>query len=332
MKISIAAVQFKWSIADYKSRITFQNRINAIMEDIRAKTDPNLPLLVVFPEDIGTPFLLFAYDKLLRKKTTFTQAVKALILSNLGSVLGYKLRYGISLIRALLLSKGSQMEKDYTTIFSQIAVKYNSYIVAGSITLPDFTVRYNKQFVSNKNVYNISFFFGPDGSILGKQKKVHLVDFEGKEGFDLSNGKLSELKVFETPFGKVGIAICLDAFKDDVCEVLSKAGTDILVQPSANNGEWTVSQQEDWLNGCYLAVHNKKMFKYAVNPMMNGSIFDLSFEGQSSILSSEDTKLRLNYSLLEPIDGFVGIAQHNNTEEIIISTIELKNTEGLNND
>jgi predicted amidohydrolase len=167
MKVNIAAVQFKWKIDDYKDRATFQNRINAIMEDIREKTDPNLPLLVVFPEDIGTPFLLFNYFRLLSKKSTFTKAVRSLLIYNLGSVIWYKLRWGVSFIRALVLSKGSQMEKDYRTIFSQSAIKYNSYIVAGSITLPDFTTSDDKQAVSDRNVYNVSFFFGPDGSVIG---------------------------------------------------------------------------------------------------------------------------------------------------------------------
>ena len=322
-KVNIAAVQFKWNIADYKDIITFQKRINTILEEIRAKTDSDVPLLIIFPEDIGTPLVLFNCNNLLNKKVNFTQVLRSLIFSNFGHVIAYKLKFGVSFIRALLLSKGLQMENDYRSIFSQSAKKLNAYIVAGSITLPDFKTLGNKRFVLDKNVYNISFFFGPDGNIIGKQKKVYLVDFEGKAGFDLSNGNLNEIKAFETPFGKIGVAICLDAFKEDVCDMLSNSGAEILVQPSANNDVWTKLQQIDWLNGCHLEVHKRKKFKYAVNPMMNGSLFDLTFEGQSSIISSEDTCLNANYYLLEPINGFISIAKHCNTEEVILSTIEL---------
>lgn len=321
--VNIAAVQFKWKMEDYKSRETLQDRVDGILKDIRSKIDNTLPLLVVFPEDIGTPILLFgSYDQI-KDTGNFAQAAQALIMANLPGVLKYKFKYGVSFIRSLILSKAAYMEDEYIKIFSSSSKKYNAYIAAGSITLPDFKVKGSRKKVSNRNVYNISFFFGPDGSIIGKQKKVHLVDFEGKSGFDLCGGELEDLKVFETPFGKVGIAICLDAFKEDVCDTLSLMGADILLQPSANNGQWSKWQQEDWLNGSYLAVNGRRKFKYAINPMMNGSILDLAFEGQSSIISSEDGLYRKNYLQLESADGFISIAKDYNQEEILLSTVKM---------
>lgn len=322
-KVSIAAVQFKWKMEDYKNRASLQSRINIIMDEIRSKVDRDLPLLVAFPEDMGTPILLFDSYSIIKDKASFAHAVQSLIAANLPGVLKYKLRYGVSFIRSLLLSKGPDMEREYINIFSNTSKKYNAYIAAGSITLPDIDSKNNKRKTIGKDVYNVSYFFEPDGNIIGKQKKVYLVDFEGKAGFDLSSGSIEEISVFDTPFGKVGIAICLDAFKEDVCEKLSDAGADILIQPSANNGVWSEWQQNDWLNGSYLASQIRKKFKYALNPMMNGNILDLSFEGQSSIISSTDTNSLVNYSQLKPVQGFDKLAKHHNTEEILISTIEI---------
>jgi predicted amidohydrolase len=321
--VNIAAVQYKLKVEDYRSRVTFQNRINSIMEDIKSRVDSSIPLMVVFPEDIGTPILLYNSYEIMNKKYSFADALQSLISSNLAPVLKYKLRFGISFIRALVLSQSIRMEKEYKAAFSIAAKKYNAYIVAGSITLPDIKLKANKPHVSKRNVYNISYFFDPDGNVIGKQKKVHLVDFENKSGFDLSEGSLDEIKVFNTPFGNVGIAICLDGFREDVLDKLYKNEADILVQPSANNGEWSKWQQEDWLKGAYNSVHNKKLFKYAINPMMNGNIFGLNFEGQSSIISRDNTENKINFQSLDPINGFIQIAKSHNEEEVLISTIEI---------
>lgn len=321
--INIAAVQFKWKMEDYRSKVIFQNKISSIMEHIRTKVDDNHPLLVTFPEDIGTPMLIFDSYNAVKKTESFAAAVQNLILIYLPSVIRYKIKYGVSFIRALMLSQSPKMENMYTSIFSWASKKYNAYIVGGSITLADTIIRNNKKIPAGQNVYNVSYLFGPDGSIIGKQKKVYLIDIEGKSGFDLSNGKLEELKVFDTPFGKVGIAICLDAFKEDVCNKLFEDGAEILVQPSANSGQWSKQQQKDWLNGSHLAAYVRKNFKYAVNPMMNGKILDLAFEGQSSIISANDTGIKANYSSLEPTEGFINVAKHHDTQEILISTVEI---------
>lgn len=321
-QVTIAAVQFKWALENYKNRVCFQSRIDSIIDDIRSKVDASIPLLVVFPEHIGTPILLFNSYNLVSDKKNFIQAVQSLILANLTGILKYKLRYGISFIRALLLFKTMDMEREYRVVFSSAAKKYNAYIAAGSISLGNINAN-TKSGVSGSDVFNTSYFIGPDGSIIGKQKKVHLVDFEGKSGFDLSNGTINEIHAFETSFGKIGIAICLDGFKEDVCDALKEKGADILIQPSANDGPWSEWQQQDWLNGSYLAVHERKKFKYAVNAMMNGHILDFGFEGQSSIISNKDTGLKTNYKLLKPVEGFVNVATHHNTEEILISAVEI---------
>lgn len=321
-RINTAAVQFKLKMDDYKNKEIFRKRIYSIMDNIRSSVDASCPLLVAFPEDIGTPMLLFGmFDSVSRKKN-FAGAVQSIIMANLLKVLKYKIKHGVSFIRSVLLAKGLDMERDYIDIFSSAAKDFDAYIAAGSITLPDVQYENGKRKVAGRDVYNVSYFFGPD-SIIGRQKKVHLVDFEGKSGFDLSPGNIDDIDVFDTPFGRVGIAICLDAFKEDVCDKLQSKGCDILVQPSANNREWSAWQQQDWLNGSYLAARVKKKFKYAINPMMNGHILDLSFEGQSSIISSSDTDVKLSYAKLPPVDGFIKIAKHHNTEEVLISSIEL---------
>ena len=140
-------------------------------------------------------------------------------------------------------------------------------------------------------------------------------------GLDAEPAKLSEIKVFDTLLGKIGIAICLDAFKKDVLTDLKNQGADILVQPSANPKEWDYEQKIDWLNGSWLATAKEKMFKYAVNPMLTGRVFDIFFYGQSSIITSGMQSLTDNYIGLDTSYGFLEISKSCEEEEVIVAKV-----------
>ncbi|MDI3270677.1 MAG: carbon-nitrogen hydrolase family protein, partial [Bacillota bacterium] len=194
------------------------------------------------------------------------------------------------------------------------------YIQACSIILPDTQIRDGKMLLSQKGkeIYNVAFLFGPDGKVLGQQKKVHLIDLEGPAGLDIVPASVDDIQAIDTPLGKVGIAICLDAFHEDVLDRLVREGAQILLQPSANPEEWSLGQREDWLRGSYTAVMKDERFRYAVNPMMTGDIFDLGFYGQSSIISRVTDTAPTNYEGLPPTDGFAALARTDRDEEILV--------------
>lgn len=153
---------------------------------------------------------------------------------------------------------------------------------------------------------------------MGWQKKVNLIEMEGPSGLDLTPGSPAELRVFDTPLGRVGIAICLDAFKEDVLHELQAKGAEIIVQPSANPAPWTKAQQEDWLNGIWRAVSVEKRFVYGVNPMMVGQVLDLGFYGQSSIVGSVPGAAMHGYQEVGPREGFLAVAGRADDEVILV--------------
>lgn len=155
---------------------------------------------------------------------------------------------------------------------------------------------------------------------MGHQKKTFLVPgLEDAGGFDLCAGELEDLRVFETPLGSIGIAVCLDCFKTPVTQVLHKLGAKILIQPSANSKPWIRQEQQDWLAGCWQAMNAGHGFQFAINPMMTGCLFDLCFEGQSSILAHlSKEEPALGYKDLSPATGFVKIADSPLKEEILM--------------
>ena len=344
MKKQLCAVQMHWKISDYQSPESFENKINSIMKNIRERTGPDTISLVVFPEDVGTPLVFLDSHEAVKNESTLAQAIQKLIRMNLFKVLFYRMRFGVGWIRALALAKSKEMARVYFDVFSRMAKSYGVYIVAGSVLLPGFQWEQDTEKIGyaipDGNVYNVAFLFDHEGRLAGVQKKNHLVpDLEDSGGFDLSAGAVDELEVFDTPFGKIGIAVCLDCFKEPVIEMLANKGAEILIQPSANCKVWDKSEQEGWMEGCFKVMEREKRFKYAVNPMMTGCLFDLCFEGQSSILSNVDVDKdnvgndkpmkdnlmkdnpMMGYKDLEKTKGFVRMAATSSGEEILFFAI-----------
>ncbi len=118
----------------------------------------------------------------------------------------------------------------FTELMSDLARRHQMYIVGGTIPVKP---------VGTDTVYNQSMFFGPAGGI-GVQQKLHMTRFESEEWI-VSPGEV--LRVFETAFGRVAIAICYDVEFPEIARAAAREGAHILVVPSCTDdrqGFWRV--------------------------------------------------------------------------------------------
>ena len=289
----IACVQMKLKPEDYRTEQSFEAKVMGILSRIRQHSGEG-PLLVVFPEHVGTFCLLCNAPERVWSQSSFAKASTTLLVQHSINVAHHMIAHRISPIRALFLARSEQLERIYLTSFIKAARTYQAWIVAGSAAL---------RWGQTSRVYNTSPIISPTGQVLYRQHKVNLVDMEGKGGLDLEPAPLNYVSAVQSPFGSLGVAICLDAFHGELRERLSQLGADILVQPSANNGPWSDWQQEDWFRSSFHAVVANKEFSLAINPMLVGGLWDLEFEGQSSIIDQ---------------DGYVQRAQSHTEEEILL--------------
>lgn len=115
------------------------------------------------------------------------------------------------------------------TYLSEAARDSGVYLVAGSIPERDAQGR----------IFNTSFVFDRDGRQIGRHRKMHLFDIEVeggqsfKESDTLAPGQ--EVTVFETEFGKIGLAICYDLRFPELARLMTDEGAKILVIPAAFN-------------------------------------------------------------------------------------------------
>lgn len=103
-----------------------------------------------------------------------------------------------------------------------------------------------------------------DGKVLGKTQMNHIPDYECfHERTYYSPGKQGA-KIFNTAYGKIGIAICYDRHFPEYMRALGVAGAELVVTPQAGAlGEWTDGLYEAEMqiaafqNGYFTALCNR---------------------------------------------------------------------------
>jgi predicted amidohydrolase/ribosomal protein S18 acetylase RimI-like enzyme len=112
--------------------------------------------------------------------------------------------------------KIGKFTEQYLELFSELAIKYNINIVAGSHFTPE-----------DDKLYNISYLFKRNGEI-GKQYKLHITPNE-KKWWGVEAGKYIE--VFDTDKGKIAIQICYDIEFPELARIAVERGARIIFVP-----------------------------------------------------------------------------------------------------
>ncbi len=134
----------------------------------------------------------------------------------------------------------------YRELFQDFSVKHKMYIQPGTVI----------EEISPNYFVNRAYFFAPNGKI-GYQDKLQLTAFE-KNLSVIQRGQQQTL--FETAFGKIGIAICYDSEFPEIVRRLVFAGASLILVPSYTTslaGYYRVSlscRARALENQCYVAT------------------------------------------------------------------------------
>jgi predicted amidohydrolase len=119
------------------------------------------------------------------------------------------LRYETAVVNSLLES--------FLTLHATLSKKHDLYMLAGSFPVE----------ISPGVIRNRAYLFTPEGSV-GFQDKIVLTRWE-REVWGISGG--DEIKVFDTSFGPVGIAICYDVEFPLIARIQAETGARVMMAP-----------------------------------------------------------------------------------------------------
>jgi len=114
-------------------------------------------------------------------------------------------------------------------LMSELARENKIYVIGGSIP----------EEAGDSKIYNTSFVFGPAGELIAKHRKVHLFDVDIEKGIRFKESDFFSagegITVFDTKYGKVGLAICFDLRFPEMFKAMNEAGAHIVFLPATFN-------------------------------------------------------------------------------------------------
>lgn len=138
------------------------------------------------------------------------------------------------------------------------AVKKQCYLIAGSLPIKK----------ADKELMACSLVFDPKGELIADYDKLHLFDVDVddavgcyRESDTYSPGH--HLQLFDTPLGRIGMAICYDLRFPELFTSLREQGADILLLPAAftkvtGQAHWQPLLQARAIeNQCYVLAANQ---------------------------------------------------------------------------
>lgn len=186
----------------------------------------------------------------------------------------------------------------YKDLMQELAKQWNFHLIGGSHpTLHD-----------NGQLLNTAYYFTPQGDI-HEQDKLHRTRWE-REKWNTDAG--SQLKLFDTPFGKVAILICYDIEFPELARMVCEAGADILMVPSCTD------DRQGFLRVrycCHARAIENQVFVVMTSTVGNLAVEGLGLHyGQASIITPSDFSFARD-----------GIAAEGtpNIEQIVVADVDL---------
>ncbi|MES0110069.1 nitrilase-related carbon-nitrogen hydrolase [Mesorhizobium sp. M0013] len=137
--------------------------------------------------------------------------------------------------RADLFDLAEEIDGPSVAAWRSIASRLNIYLIAGMAER------------EGNRLYNTAVTVAPDGAVL-RYRKAHV--FGGERSlFDLGD----QLACVETPWGRIGLAVCYDLWFPELTRALAKSGATLIASPS----NWFVPprQSSDAPDATPMAIH-----------------------------------------------------------------------------
>ncbi|MGH8976451.1 MAG: carbon-nitrogen hydrolase family protein [Acidimicrobiia bacterium] len=163
-------------------------------------------------------------------------------------------------------------------------------------------------------IYNTILYFGPDGGLLAKHRKLMPT---GGERLAWGQGDGTTLATVDTEFGRVGGLICWENYMPLARAAMYEQGIDILLAPTWDNSDvWVASMRHIAKEGrCYVL---------GITSCLRATDVPASFRGRDDIYGdADDWMSRGNTVIVDPY-GKVLAGPITETERILYADVDIE--------
>ncbi|MCE4056274.1 carbon-nitrogen hydrolase family protein [Pseudomonas sp. Au-Pse12] len=309
---NLLAIQPELFPTDYQSIERLHRKLAAYLQQARDKGLVNDKTIVVLPEHVGTWLLVAGEKNELYQATSLKEAMNWLAVSNplpfLKALIGAQGKSRLD--DAYLRMKAKKMAKDYQLLFGGLAKEFHVTLVAGTIILPEPSVSQGNLQVGHGALYNSSLVFDSNGQPMGQPQRQIYPTYAESGYVKGDSGK--DLRVIDTPAGRLGVLIGSDSWYPDNYRKLNDQGVQLVAVPAFVMGRdgwdkpWRgyksiatpsevslkpeeVSEGEAWHRLTLTARAPSSLASAGVSVFLRGQFWDQRSSGQSFINSNGQT-------------------------------------------
>ena len=191
-----------------------------------------------------------------------------------------------------------------TDMIGKAAKQAKAYVVIGVIE--------KDRDSSQGTLYCTALFFGPDGEILGKHRKLKPT---GSERLIWGEGDGSTLPVFDTPYGRIGALICWENYMPLARAAMYDKGVQIYIAPTADHRDtWFATMQ-------HIAVEGR-CFVLSCNQYSTKSMYPEEIKSRKEFEDAPEELTRGGSCIVDPLGKFL-VEPVFGKEEILYADINL---------
>ncbi len=148
---------------------------------------------------------------------------------------------------------------------------------------------------STGTLYCSVLFFGPDGTLLGKHRKLKPT---GSERLIWGEGDGSTLPVFETPYGKIGALICWENYMPLARAAMYAKGVQIYIAPTADS-------RELWQSTIRHIAAEGRCFVLSCNQYVTKEMYPKDLAGYQDLESSPEEMCPGGSAIVGPLGDYI---------------------------
>ncbi|NLW16530.1 MAG: carbon-nitrogen hydrolase family protein [Firmicutes bacterium] len=191
---------------------------------------------------------------------------------------------------------------DTTRLLGDAACKAKVYLSIGIIEKEECT----------GTLYCTTLYFGPDGSLLGKHRKLKPT---ASERLIWGEGDGSTLTVIDTPYGKMGGLICWENYMPLARMAMYSKGVNIYLAPTADSREaWQCTIRHIALEG--------RCFVLGCNQFVTKEMYPQDLACYDELESAPEVMCRGGSAIISPMGEYLAGPVYDK-EEILVADLDL---------